>query len=92
MRVCDVKSHLAMVDISKFEAKKAPSKISGFKSQPYHRANFEIKTILGPADIRFEPWFQGIQYMDKKSIAVEWEKASRKSSRKGHALGPTELS
>ena len=73
--VCNIVSDLESVGLDKFNKKKAPRKISGFKSQPYYEACYKIKVIIGAADIKFELWFQGVQYMDQKYIDVEWEKA-----------------
>jgi hypothetical protein len=41
----------------------------------YHRINFMIKVNLGPADLSFELWHNGVKLSKDNTIKVEWQAA-----------------
>ena len=43
--------------------------------QKYHRIDFVIKVALGPADLRFELWHNGVKLSKDNPIKVEWHNA-----------------
>jgi hypothetical protein len=42
----------------------------------YHRINFVIKVNLGPADLSFELWHNGVKLSKDNTIKVEWQAAA----------------
>ena len=38
----------------------------------YHRINFVVKVKVGPADMSFELWHEGVKLSKDNSIKVEW--------------------
>ncbi|KAH7394392.1 hypothetical protein BKA66DRAFT_411060 [Pyrenochaeta sp. MPI-SDFR-AT-0127] len=42
----------------------------------YHRINYVVKVNLGPADVSFELWHNGVKLSKDNSIKVEWQAAA----------------
>lgn len=43
----------------------------------YHRINFVIKVNLGPADLSFKLWHNGVKLSKDNTIKVEWQAAAQ---------------
>ncbi|KAJ4375512.1 hypothetical protein N0V86_007044 [Didymella sp. IMI 355093] len=70
--MCKVESDFASVPLSMFKLKNRHWWNSGKK---YHRINFVIKVNLGPADLSFELWHNGVKLSKDNTIKVEWQAA-----------------
>lgn len=68
--MCKVESDFASVPLSLFKLKNRHWWNSGKK---YHRINFMIKVNLGPADLSFELWHDGVKLSKDNTIKVEWQ-------------------
>lgn len=71
--MCKVDSDFASVPLSLFKLKNRHWWNSGKK---YHRINFVIKVNLGPADLSFELWHNGVKLSKDNSVKVEWQAAA----------------
>ncbi|KAJ4987572.1 hsp70 family chaperone [Stagonosporopsis vannaccii] len=71
--MCKVESDFASVPLSQFKLKNRHWWNSGKK---YHRINFVIKVNLGPADLSFELWHNGVKLSKDNTIKVEWQAAA----------------
>lgn len=71
--LCEISSDLSAADEKKFVAKNAH-----FWSLKKHylRIEYEIRVTIGPADIRFELWFDDQKLSRDESITVEWMPAA----------------
>ncbi|KAF1928220.1 uncharacterized protein M421DRAFT_5288 [Didymella exigua CBS 183.55] len=69
--------NLQTADENKFVAKN--SHFWSLKKQ-YLRIEYEIRFIIGPADIRFELWFDDQKLSRDEAISVEWTPAAPPSS------------
>ncbi|KAL8663144.1 MAG: hypothetical protein Q9168_008140 [Polycauliona sp. 1 TL-2023] len=67
--LCEVQSNLSTADERHFKRKNRHFWNSG---EPYFRVDYQIKVLLGPADIRFELWFNGQKLNKDEPIMVEW--------------------
>jgi len=67
--LCEVKSDLSGADERKFKRKNRHW--WQFK-QPYLRVDYQVRVVIGPADIRFELWFDGQKMSNDNPITVEW--------------------
>ncbi|KAL8745997.1 MAG: hypothetical protein Q9190_001923 [Brigantiaea leucoxantha] len=70
--VCEIESDLTSADESKF--KERNRRFWNF-GKHYYRVDYDIKVIIGPADIRFELWFNGQKLSRDQPIKVEWVSA-----------------
>jgi hypothetical protein len=41
--------------------------------KPYRRCNYDVKVVIGPADVRFQLWFEGTMVIAGNPITVQWE-------------------
>lgn len=71
--MCKVESDFASVPLTQFKLKNRHWWNSGKK---YHRINFVIKVNLGPADLSFELWHNGVKLSKDNTIKVEWQAAA----------------
>ncbi|KAF2267229.1 hypothetical protein CC78DRAFT_541886 [Lojkania enalia] len=67
--VCKVESDFSSLPLSMFKLKNRHWWNTGKK---YHRVDFCVKVNMGPADISFELWHQGVKVSKDNSIKVEW--------------------
>jgi hypothetical protein len=44
--------------------------------KPYRRCNYDVKVVIGPADINFELWFEGRKLSLDSPIKVQWQASS----------------
>ncbi|KAL9117809.1 MAG: hypothetical protein Q9187_005646 [Circinaria calcarea] len=74
-QLCTVKADLSKVDIQQFEHVKYHllNKFPGRGKQSHYTADYKIKLVIGAADLRFELWFQGMQYMEDNSLAINFD-------------------
>jgi hypothetical protein len=72
-KICKVESDFSAIPLSTFKLKNRHWWNSGPK---YHRINFVVKVNLGPADVSFELWHNGIKLSKENSIKVEWQPAA----------------
>jgi hypothetical protein len=42
-------------------------------AKPYRRCHYDVKVIIGPADISFELWFEGKKISQDNPIKIEWQ-------------------
>ncbi|KAL2068019.1 hypothetical protein VTL71DRAFT_16117 [Oculimacula yallundae] len=70
--LCDVQSDFTRVELSNFKLKNRHFWNMGAK---YYRVSYLIKVALGPADIKFELWFNGQKLSKDDPIRVEWHAA-----------------
>jgi hypothetical protein len=52
----------------------------------FYEAHYKIKVVVGPADMKFELWFDGQNYTTDNSIKVVWESGANASSRENQDL------
>ncbi|KAH7321601.1 hypothetical protein BKA65DRAFT_598749 [Rhexocercosporidium sp. MPI-PUGE-AT-0058] len=71
--LCNVQSDFSTVELSRFKLKNRHFWNMGEK---YYRVEYLIKVALGPADIRFELWFNGQKLSKDEPIRVEWQAAA----------------
>ncbi|KAJ8109602.1 hypothetical protein OPT61_g7339 [Boeremia exigua] len=71
--MCKVESDFASIPLSQFKLKNRHWWNSGKK---YHRISFVIKVNLGPADVSFELWHNGVKLSKDNVIKVEWQAAA----------------
>ncbi|KAF2691612.1 hypothetical protein K458DRAFT_438019 [Lentithecium fluviatile CBS 122367] len=67
--VCKVHSDFSSIPLTNFKLKNRHWWNTGAK---YHRIEFVVKVNLGPADICFELWHQGVKLSKDQAIKVEW--------------------
>ncbi|KAF2467943.1 uncharacterized protein BDR25DRAFT_335749 [Lindgomyces ingoldianus] len=67
--LCEIQSDLTTADEKKFTEKNRRFWKLG---KHYFRVEYQVKVIIGPADIRFELWFNNQKLSRDQSIKVEW--------------------
>lgn len=67
--LCEIASNLSTADERKFKRKNRHIWNSG---KPYLMVDYQVKVLIGPADIRFELWFDGQKLNKDTPIKVEW--------------------
>ncbi|KAL9606461.1 MAG: hypothetical protein Q9179_000377 [Wetmoreana sp. 5 TL-2023] len=67
--LCDIESDLSGADETKFKER---NKSFWRLGKHYFRVDYDIKVLIGPADIRFELWFNGQKLSKDQPIKVEW--------------------
>ncbi|KAI9771495.1 MAG: hypothetical protein M1840_002115 [Geoglossum simile] len=67
---CTLESDLTHLPLANFKKKNHHFYSRG---NPYFRASYSVRVIIGPADLRFELWMGGTKYSKDRPIAVEWE-------------------
>lgn len=72
-KLCKVDSDFSSLPLSSFKLKNRHWWNSGPK---YHRINYVVKVNLGPADVSFELWHNGVKLSKENSIKVEWQAAA----------------
>ncbi|KAI9662318.1 MAG: hypothetical protein M1821_008485 [Bathelium mastoideum] len=68
-RLCDIESDLSSADEDEFKKKNRHLWQFG---HAYYQVKYQIKVLIGPADLRFELWFNGKKLSKDKPIKVEW--------------------
>lgn len=71
--ICKIESDFANIPLSRFKLKNRHWWNRGRK---YHRIKFVIKVNLGPADLSFELWHDGVKLSKDNTIKVEWQAAA----------------
>lgn len=71
--LCEIQSDLSAADEKKFQEK---NKHFWSLQKHYFRVEYSIRVLIGPADIRFELWFNDQKLSRDESIKVEWMPAS----------------
>ncbi|KAI9801059.1 MAG: hypothetical protein M1833_002927 [Piccolia ochrophora] len=69
---CDIESNLSEADERSFIEK---NKHFWNFGKHYKQINYSIKVIVGPADLRFELWFDGRKFSKDQAIKVDWAEA-----------------
>lgn len=67
--LCEISSDLSAADEKKFQEK---NKHFWSLQKHYLRIEYTIRVLIGPADIRFELWFDDQKLSHDESIRVEW--------------------
>lgn len=67
--LCEIASNLSAADESKFKRK---NRHLWNRRKPYWKVDYQVKVLIGPADIRFELWFDGQKLNKDTPIKVEW--------------------
>jgi hypothetical protein len=70
--ICEIKSDFSSLPLALFKLK---NRHWWNKGQKYHRIEYCVKVVLGPADVRFELWYNGRRLSEDNSIQVEWHTA-----------------
>ncbi|KAF2728383.1 hypothetical protein EJ04DRAFT_546806 [Polyplosphaeria fusca] len=70
--LCEIQSDLSGADEKKFVEKNRRFWSLG---KHYFKVEYQVKVLIGPADIRFELWFANQKMSLDKSIKVEWHPA-----------------
>jgi len=68
--ICKIESDFSSLPLSLFKLKNRHWWNSGPK---YHRINYVVKVNVGPADVSFELWHDGVKLSKDNSIKVEWQ-------------------
>ncbi|KAI9704654.1 MAG: hypothetical protein M1820_005402 [Bogoriella megaspora] len=76
-RLCDIESDLSSADERQFKEKNRQFWKPG---ERYFSVRYQVRVIIGPADLRFELWFNGQKLSKDKSIKVEWASATAPST------------
>jgi hypothetical protein len=71
--MCKVDSDFSSIPLSTFKLK---NRHWWNKGEKYHRINYAVKVNLGPADISFELWHNGVKLSKDNTIKVEWQAAA----------------
>jgi hypothetical protein len=67
--LCEIQSDLSAADAKKFvETNKHFWKLG----KHYFKLEYQVKVLIGPADIRFELWFDDGKLSKDQPIRVEW--------------------
>ena len=70
--LCRVEFDMTGLRLEDLETMKGPKKgLLKVQNRKYHRANFEIRMIIGSADLRFEVWFKGKRY-GESHVSIDW--------------------
>ncbi|KAF4625520.1 hypothetical protein G7Y89_g12649 [Cudoniella acicularis] len=70
--LCNVQSDLKEVHEKEFELKNKRF----WQGRKYYDAIFQMKFLIGPADLKFEIWFNGVKYnRSHEAVKVEWDSA-----------------
>ncbi|KAH4044589.1 hypothetical protein HBI25_174490 [Parastagonospora nodorum] len=67
--LCEIRSDLSAADEKKFVEK---NKNFWSMKKHYLRIEYSVRVLIGPADIRFELWFDDQKLSRDQSIRVEW--------------------
>ncbi|KAL8901352.1 MAG: hypothetical protein Q9207_005247 [Kuettlingeria erythrocarpa] len=67
--LCEIESDLSTADETKFKEKNRRFWNLG---KHYFKVDYDVKVLIGPADVRFELWFNGQKLSKDQSIRVEW--------------------
>jgi hypothetical protein len=67
--LCEIQSDLSTADAKKFIEK---NKHFWKLGKHYFRLEYQVKVLIGPADIRFELWFDNQKLSKDQAIRVEW--------------------
>jgi hypothetical protein len=68
--LCKVVSDLSTIHDSRFKLKNRHWWSIG---KPYRRCNYDIRVVIGPADVNFELWFEGAKLSRDNPITVQWQ-------------------
>ncbi|GME65813.1 HSP70 family protein [Neofusicoccum parvum] len=71
--LCEIQSDLSGADQREFKEK---NRRFWQASQRYYIVEYQIQVIIGPADLRFELWFNGQKMSRDQPIRVEWAPAT----------------
>jgi hypothetical protein len=71
--ICKVESDFSTLPLSLFKLKNRHWWNKGTK---YHRITYVVKVNVGPADLSFELWYNGVKLSKDNSIKVEWQAAA----------------
>ncbi|KAF2836931.1 hypothetical protein M501DRAFT_978671 [Patellaria atrata CBS 101060] len=74
--LCNLQSDLSGADEREFKRKNRHFWNMG---KPYFRVDYEVQVLIGPADIRFELWFNGHKLSRDQPIKVDWVAAPPQS-------------
>ncbi|KAL9614056.1 MAG: hypothetical protein Q9167_001410, partial [Letrouitia subvulpina] len=67
--LCEIHSDLSSADEAKFKEK---NRHFWHRRKHYYQVDYEIRVLIGPADIRFELWFNGQKLSKDQPIKVDW--------------------
>ena len=67
--LCEIQSDLTTADESKFVEK---NKRFWSLGKHYLKVEYQVRVLIGPADIRFELWFNNQKLSRDQSIKVDW--------------------
>lgn len=67
--LCEINSDLSSADEKKFTEK---NKRFWSLGKHYFRVEYQVRVIIGPADIRFELWFDNQKLSRDQPIRVDW--------------------
>lgn len=70
--LCEISSDLSSADEKKFTEK---NKRFWSLGKHYFKVEYQVRVIIGPADIRFELWFNNQKLSRDQSIRVDWTPA-----------------
>ncbi|KAB5580556.1 hypothetical protein GE09DRAFT_950983 [Coniochaeta sp. 2T2.1] len=74
-KICEVQSDLSGVEETQLIRKFKRRRVCFWKGRTWYICEFEVRVIVGPADLRFELWFQGKRFSGNHDpIKVTWEK------------------
>ena len=75
--LCQVDSDLSGADEKRFKEK---NKKFWQTRESYFEVAYQVKVVIGPADLRFELWFNGEKMSKDNSIKVEWAPSTAPST------------
>lgn len=80
-QLCIVKSNLTGVKNSELIKKRMEKRLF-LKGKKYYLCTFEVKAIIGPADLRFELWFGGQRFSgNHEPLKITWDSEGAKVGR-----------
>jgi hypothetical protein len=71
--LCEISSDLSTASEKRFIEK---NKYFWSLGKHYFKVEYQVRVLIGPADIRFELWFDNQKLSRDQSIKVEWKPAS----------------
>ena len=77
-KFCSIESDLSDIPIDKFEKRDEPfiSKYFTHRAKTYYVARYNIKFVIGAADIKFELWFKNRNRSKNRPIPLDWEEGA----------------
>ncbi|KAF4628876.1 hypothetical protein G7Y89_g9275 [Cudoniella acicularis] len=76
--LCEITSDFSRVRDRELKAAYKPRTWHQLRGELYYLLEYDVKVLLGPADIKFQLWFKGRRYENEdQSLSLQWVEDSR---------------